>query len=130
MNTAGVQNRLASLNASDLQTPQQFTRICNDKHTFLAIFNANLTTQLLSLPLRTRATRRNMSSGQVHTGMPTTMAELRNNIWLSDPGAYPVIAVVTFACGMSASFITYCCVKNPDVRITPGRRQALVRSWE
>mmetsp|Transcript_7316 Transcript_7316/g.16186 ORF Transcript_7316/g.16186 Transcript_7316/m.16186 type:complete len:92 (-) Transcript_7316:225-500(-) len=77
-----------------------------------------------------RATRRNMSSGQVHTGMPTTMAELRNNIWLSDPGAYPVIAVVTFACGMSASFITYCCVKNPDVRITPGRRQALVRSWE
>lgn len=61
--------------------------------------------------------------------MPTTLAELRNNIWLSDPGAYPVLAVLTFACGMCGSYMAYCALTNPDVRIAPGRRQALVRTW-
>ena len=52
------------------------------------------------------------------------------SVWLSDPGAYPVIGVLTFACGMAGAFITYCCAKNPDVRISFGRRQQLVRDWE
>ena len=70
------------------------------------------------------------SRAQLHKGMPKNFAELRNNIWLSDAGAYPVIAVVTFACGMCASYVTYCAMRNPDVRVTPGRRQRLIRDWE
>ncbi|KAL7541811.1 hypothetical protein ACHAXR_011242 [Thalassiosira sp. AJA248-18] len=76
---------------------------------------------------------RTMADGSrlhLHKGMPTNMNELRNSIWLSDPGAYPVLGVVTFACTMSAAFITYCCVRNPDVRIMTGRRQQLIRTWE
>eukprot|EP00571_Detonula_confervacea_P016943 CAMPEP_0172303880 /NCGR_PEP_ID=MMETSP1058-20130122/5393_1 /TAXON_ID=83371 /ORGANISM="Detonula confervacea, Strain CCMP 353" /LENGTH=79 /DNA_ID=CAMNT_0013014917 /DNA_START=110 /DNA_END=349 /DNA_ORIENTATION=+ len=61
---------------------------------------------------------------------PKTMAQLKNSIWLSDVGAYPVLVVVTFAIGMSATFISYQCAKNPDVRIMTGRRQQLIRSWD
>ncbi|KAL7490118.1 hypothetical protein ACHAW6_016143 [Cyclotella cf. meneghiniana] len=70
------------------------------------------------------------SRAHLFTGMPTNIVELRNSIWLSDAGAYPVIAVLTFAVGMCGSFIAYCAAVNPDVRITPGRRQQLVRTWE
>lgn len=76
---------------------------------------------------RTMATE---SRAHLFTGMPTNIVELRNSIWLSDAGAYPVIAVLTFAVGMCGSFIAYCAAVNPDVRITPGRRQQLVRTWE
>jgi len=66
----------------------------------------------------------------LHTGIPKSASDLRNNIWLSDAGAYPVIFVLSFATCFAGSFITYCCVKNPDVRITTGRRQQLIRDWE
>lgn len=76
---------------------------------------------------RTMATE---SRAHLHTGIPKNFNELRNNIWLSDPGAYPVMIVVGFACTMCASYMGYCLAKGPDVRITPGRRQQLIRNWE
>eukprot|EP00956_Cyclotella_meneghiniana_P017087 scaffold27548_cov45-Cyclotella_meneghiniana.AAC.1 len=80
-----------------------------------------------TVPHRTMAKE---SRAHLYTGMPTNLTELRNSIWLSDPGAYPVIVVLTFACGFAGSFISYCAFCNPDVRITPGRRQQLIRNWE
>lgn len=81
-----------------------------------------------------QSTTRTMATGEsrahLYTGMPTNMNELKNSIWLADAGAYPVIFTLGFACVFAASFITYCAVKNPDVRITPGRRQQLLRTWE
>ena len=66
----------------------------------------------------------------LHTGIPKSAADLRNNIWLSDAGAYPIIFVLSFATCFAGSYITYCCVKSPDVRISTGRRQQLIRDWE
>ena len=66
----------------------------------------------------------------LHTGIPKNLTDVKNNIWMSDAGAYPVIAVLTFACGLAGTFIGWNCVKNPDVRITTGRRQQLIRTWE
>ncbi len=66
----------------------------------------------------------------IHTGIPRSMTDLRKNIWLSDPGAYPVAVVVTFACGMCFTYMGYCCVANPDVRIGFGRRQQIIRDWD
>ena len=57
------------------------------------------------------------------------MSKIRNSVWLSDPGAYPVIAV----CGFAVAFCTYTCMKNlvanVDVRWDPKKRQSVIRSW-
>ena len=62
--------------------------------------------------------------------MPKNMDQLKRSIWLSDPGAYPVMVVVTFACTMCCGFMAYHLKQSPDVRIMPGRRQAVLRTWE
>jgi hypothetical protein len=77
-----------------------------------------------------RRTMAKESRAHLYTGFPTNMDQLRNNIWLSDPGAYPVIVVLSGAVVFAGSFIAYCALRNPDVRITFGRRQQLVRTWE
>lgn len=77
--------------------------------------------------------KRTMAEGSrahLYKDIPTNMDQLRRNIWLSDVGAYPVIVVLTFALGLSASFISYCCLCQPDVRFMPGRRQQLIRTWD
>eukprot|EP00584_Thalassiosira_punctigera_P008818 CAMPEP_0172544526 /NCGR_PEP_ID=MMETSP1067-20121228/14664_1 /TAXON_ID=265564 ORGANISM="Thalassiosira punctigera, Strain Tpunct2005C2" /NCGR_SAMPLE_ID=MMETSP1067 /ASSEMBLY_ACC=CAM_ASM_000444 /LENGTH=98 /DNA_ID=CAMNT_0013331103 /DNA_START=40 /DNA_END=336 /DNA_ORIENTATION=+ len=70
------------------------------------------------------------SRAHLHLGMPKNMNELRKSIWLSDPGAYPVMFVVTFALGFCASFMSWTAMRSPDVRISTGRRQQLIRDWE
>ena len=62
--------------------------------------------------------------------IPKSFGDLKKNIWLSDPGAYPVLIVLGFATTLSASFITYCVTMGPDVRVSFGRRQQLIRDWE
>mmetsp|Transcript_2406 Transcript_2406/g.4205 ORF Transcript_2406/g.4205 Transcript_2406/m.4205 type:complete len:93 (-) Transcript_2406:627-905(-) len=49
--------------------------------------------------------------------------------WLSDAGAYPVMAIVTFACCFCGAVGTTCLAANPDVRINMQKRQQLVRTW-
>lgn len=54
------------------------------------------------------------------------MTEFKKN-WLSDPGAYPVMAIVVFACGFCTYRGTKCLMTNKDVRILPSGRQELIR---
>ncbi|KAL3762762.1 hypothetical protein ACHAW5_002267 [Stephanodiscus triporus] len=96
--------------------------------------NALTRTAMNVLPrARSAVVTRTMASesrAHLYTGMPTNMSQLRSSIWLSDPGAYPVIFTLGFACCFASSFIAYCAIRNPDVRITTGRRQQLLRTWE
>ena len=70
------------------------------------------------------------SRAHLYKDIPKNWDQLKNNIWLSDVGAYPVLVVLAFATGLSGGYITYTCMKNPDVRITTGKRQQLIRTWE
>ena len=51
-------------------------------------------------------------------------------VWLREVGAYPVIAILTFACGFCATIGTRTLMKNTDVRIAPSKRQQLIRTWD
>ena len=59
----------------------------------------------------------------------STMESLRNNIWLSDPGAYPIIAILCAAVAGCTAYGTYNLLGHPDVRINRNKRQAVVRTW-
>ena len=50
--------------------------------------------------------------------------------WLSDAGAYPVIFIISFAGLFCFGVGSRCLLQNPDVRITPKRRNAIIRDWE
>ena len=47
--------------------------------------------------------------------------------WLSEPGAWPVMGVVVFACAVCAGRLGHALATVPDVRITPTARQTLIR---
>lgn len=49
--------------------------------------------------------------------------------WLSDPATYPIIGVLLIACTGAASFIGYKFTQCPDVRITGGHKNEVVRTW-
>ena len=70
------------------------------------------------------------SRAHLHKDIPKNWDQLKNNIWLSDAGAYPVLVVLTFAGGMCAAYMGYTALKNPDVRFTTSKRQQLIRTWE
>jgi hypothetical protein len=57
----------------------------------------------------TRRTFAAESRAHLHKDIPTNWNELKNNIWLSDPGAYPVLFVLTFAVGFCGSYMTVSC---------------------
>jgi len=67
---------------------------------FIQFFNSDRTTA------PTRRTFAAESRAHLHKDIPTNWNELKNNIWLSDPGAYPVIVVLTFAVGFCGSYMT------------------------
>eukprot|EP00616_Rhizochromulina_sp_CCMP1243_P008173 CAMPEP_0118987068 /NCGR_PEP_ID=MMETSP1173-20130426/43436_1 /TAXON_ID=1034831 /ORGANISM="Rhizochromulina marina cf, Strain CCMP1243" /LENGTH=71 /DNA_ID=CAMNT_0006937893 /DNA_START=47 /DNA_END=262 /DNA_ORIENTATION=+ len=51
-------------------------------------------------------------------------------IWLSDPGTYPVIGIISFACLFCGGYYSYNILTNPDIRITKGkRRDTVIRNW-
>lgn len=70
------------------------------------------------------------SRAHLYKDVPKNMSQLRNSIWLSDPGAYPVLVVVTFALGMCGSYMAWMTAVSPDVRVTFGKRQSLIRAHE
>merc|ERR1712008_562275 len=83
--------------------------------------------------VRSAMTTRSMAEGSrahLYKDIPTNMKQLRTNIWLSDPGAYPVIVVLSFALVMCGSYMGYCSLCSPDVRISMTKRQQLIRDWE
>lgn len=78
-------------------------------------------------PSRTMAVE---SRAHLHKDIPKNWDQLKNNIWLSDAGAYPVLVVLTFACGMCGGYMAYTGMKNQDVRWSFSKRQQLIRTWE
>lgn len=47
--------------------------------------------------------------------------------WTQDPGTYPVIVVVTFACALCTARCVHAFTSCQDVRITPTARQEIFR---
>merc|ERR1712113_460811 len=47
--------------------------------------------------------------------------------WLSDQGAYPVMAVVVLACSVCSARLAHSLLTVDDVRITPTARQTVIR---
>mmetsp|Transcript_17290 Transcript_17290/g.35479 ORF Transcript_17290/g.35479 Transcript_17290/m.35479 type:complete len:97 (+) Transcript_17290:158-448(+) len=55
---------------------------------------------------------------------------LMKKVWFSDAGAYPVMAILVFACAFCTTIGTRCLLTNPDVRINMKNRQTVVRTWQ
>jgi ABC-type transporter Mla maintaining outer membrane lipid asymmetry permease subunit MlaE len=70
------------------------------------------------------------SRSHLYTVFPKNTEQLRTNVWLSDPGAYPIIAVLSFTVGFAGYFMIYNVFRNPDVRILASRRKELIHTWE
>ena len=49
--------------------------------------------------------------------------------WLSDPSTYPLIAVMCVAGGLVVGTSTYYLTVNPDVQVSPTKRNSLFRTW-
>lgn len=63
----------------------------------------------------------------MHKDIPTNMHELKTSVYLSDPGALPVLGIVTFALGFCTSFMGWFLYSKGDVQITFGKRQSVLR---
>mmetsp|Transcript_4494 Transcript_4494/g.5734 ORF Transcript_4494/g.5734 Transcript_4494/m.5734 type:complete len:96 (-) Transcript_4494:132-419(-) len=50
--------------------------------------------------------------------------------WMLEPGTYPIAIIIGFACGFCAFTCTSCLMRNPDCRIVPSKRTAVIRSWD
>lgn len=59
---------------------------------------------------------------------PVTWTQIKKN-WLSDPGAYPVVVIITGAMVFCAVVGTRCLATNPDVRINKKKRASILRYW-
>ena len=49
--------------------------------------------------------------------------------WSSEPGAYPIIAILAFACVGSAFYGNYLLFGHTDVQMDPAKRGSIVRYW-
>ena len=58
----------------------------------------------------------------------TTWPDFKKN-WLSDPGSYPVIAVMCIALVGCTAKGTHYLATHPDARIAPSVRAAPLRTW-
>ena len=47
--------------------------------------------------------------------------------WCSDPGAYPVMGVIAFACVFSTGYGLYVMFTHPDARLLGSKRKAIFR---
>eukprot|EP00519_Triparma_laevis_P000434 CAMPEP_0182497034 /NCGR_PEP_ID=MMETSP1321-20130603/5584_1 /TAXON_ID=91990 /ORGANISM="Bolidomonas sp., Strain RCC1657" /LENGTH=101 /DNA_ID=CAMNT_0024700797 /DNA_START=52 /DNA_END=357 /DNA_ORIENTATION=- len=59
---------------------------------------------------------------------PFTMASFKKN-WLGDPGAYPVIVIISGALVFCTFFMGRTLLTNPDVRINKKKRASILRYW-
>mmetsp|Transcript_26059 Transcript_26059/g.30267 ORF Transcript_26059/g.30267 Transcript_26059/m.30267 type:complete len:94 (+) Transcript_26059:88-369(+) len=50
--------------------------------------------------------------------------------WLSDPSTYPIITVLVAAGALCTGFGTYFIVNSKDVRISPQKRNSILRAKE
>ena len=54
----------------------------------------------------------------------------RAKYWLSDPGSYPIIAILGGAMCFCTGFGLYFLSSAPDVQIAPAKRNAIMRDWK
>mmetsp|Transcript_44969 Transcript_44969/g.66757 ORF Transcript_44969/g.66757 Transcript_44969/m.66757 type:complete len:99 (-) Transcript_44969:128-424(-) len=51
-------------------------------------------------------------------------------VWSSEAGAYPLILILGVAIVGCAGYYSYNVAYNPDIRVTPSKRHALIRTWQ
>eukprot|EP00540_Astrosyne_radiata_P006272 CAMPEP_0116852842 /NCGR_PEP_ID=MMETSP0418-20121206/17542_1 /TAXON_ID=1158023 /ORGANISM="Astrosyne radiata, Strain 13vi08-1A" /LENGTH=89 /DNA_ID=CAMNT_0004485099 /DNA_START=138 /DNA_END=407 /DNA_ORIENTATION=- len=71
----------------------------------------------------------NMSARRMNSTSAFSIQSLRNNVWLQDEGAYPIIGILGVAVLGCSGFATYVLFGHPDVRINRSKRQSVVRTW-
>merc|ERR1712029_755131 len=99
--------------------------------------NIYKTIVMLTNALRSAATRSKVfASRRFSTDTKNAVAFLKQEgndsfkkNWLMDKGAYPIIVILGFACSFCAWCGVTCLAKNPDVQISPGKRNKVVRDW-
>jgi len=55
---------------------------------------------------------------------------LKGNIWLSDPGTYPIGIIIGGAVVFCFTYYAHNILTNPDIRISKERRHTVIRTWE
>ncbi|KAL3791397.1 hypothetical protein ACHAWO_005021 [Cyclotella atomus] len=68
--------------------------------------------------------------GLDHLSTPEMNAQYRTKYWLSDPACYPIMIILGGAVSMCAGFGLHFFFTSPDVQITPGRRNKMIRDWK
>lgn len=104
-------------------------RYCKTEINRIVPFASSSLTLCISQPTRTANTLK--LNNQVRT--KTNFAELDKKnpdfnakVWVSDPGAYPIMGIVVFACGF-CTWKLFHAMKTQDVRPWPDARQNLIR---
>jgi NADH-ubiquinone reductase complex 1 MLRQ subunit len=50
--------------------------------------------------------------------------------WLSDPGAYPVMLILSCALAGCTAFMTYKITQDPSVRVTKNHKNHVIRQFQ
>jgi len=77
-----------------------------------------------------RVAQRRYQSSKVSTTFLTKKKASFNEAWLSDPSAYPLIAIMGAAGALVVGVSVSCLAFSPDVQISPNRRGSVMRNWE
>mmetsp|Transcript_189 Transcript_189/g.237 ORF Transcript_189/g.237 Transcript_189/m.237 type:complete len:95 (+) Transcript_189:174-458(+) len=78
--------------------------------------------QSTGIGLRTRAAQRFAT-----TSAQGAKEKTWKDAWLSDPGAYPVIGIISTACVIAAGFGVKFMATSPDVQINKDVRKSIMR---
>eukprot|EP00568_Trieres_chinensis_P007629 CAMPEP_0183295752 /NCGR_PEP_ID=MMETSP0160_2-20130417/3594_1 /TAXON_ID=2839 ORGANISM="Odontella Sinensis, Strain Grunow 1884" /NCGR_SAMPLE_ID=MMETSP0160_2 /ASSEMBLY_ACC=CAM_ASM_000250 /LENGTH=91 /DNA_ID=CAMNT_0025457283 /DNA_START=91 /DNA_END=366 /DNA_ORIENTATION=+ len=62
------------------------------------------------------------------TFLTATGGTFRQN-WLSDSSTYPLLVCLGAACALCTGVGIHFLANNPDVRISPTKRNSIVRTW-
>mmetsp|Transcript_26857 Transcript_26857/g.63733 ORF Transcript_26857/g.63733 Transcript_26857/m.63733 type:complete len:110 (-) Transcript_26857:158-487(-) len=68
--------------------------------------------------------------GVDHLTNSSMRSAYRSKYWLSDPGSYPLIAILAGAGFFCTGFGLYFLANAPDVQISPAKRNAVMRDWK
>jgi len=50
-------------------------------------------------------------------------------VWLSDPGTFPLMLIVITASTLGSTFFIFNLCSNPDIRIEKDKRKSTLRYW-
>ena len=61
--------------------------------------------------------------------IPAMYDKTTAEIWLADPGVYPIVIIISGACVFCATYYTHNLMTNPDIRISKTMRKTTYRTW-